>query len=130
MNDGDEPVWTSAVASSGPWTFHLNVSVTASCTGCGIIPLDERTGLMPHFDSTEQAREELLRDHGWHYVTWPAQDTEAAALLCPECADGRSAAQAWPDRLDGHQSQELPANAAVAPAGRAGGSGRGLPWRG
>jgi hypothetical protein len=49
------------------------------------VPLDEDSGLTPHFDGTGQAREELPRDWGWHLTarTGLADDDE---LLCPACA--------------------------------------------
>ena len=41
----------------GPWTFRT--CVTAACTRCGVIPLDEDTGLTPHFSNPLQAIDEL-----------------------------------------------------------------------
>jgi hypothetical protein len=59
--------------------------VTASCTRCGTTPLDEDTGLTPHFAGIGQAAQELAQDWGWHYTArsnWPDGDE----LLCPACA--------------------------------------------
>jgi hypothetical protein len=58
---GDEPPSDSnVVTQTGPWT--VLSCVTASCTRCGKVPLDEDTALTPHFTDIAQAREELPRD--------------------------------------------------------------------
>jgi hypothetical protein len=59
--------------------------VTAACSRCGTVPLDDDTEIAPHFASTGQAREELTRDWGRRCNTrsnWPKDDE----LLCPACA--------------------------------------------
>ena len=84
----------------GPWTFRT--CVTASCR-CGAAPLDEDTGLTPHFTSPGQAAEELVRDWGWLLLARPGQWAE---LVCPPCRD-----QLRADR-------SLPANARVFPPTR------------
>lgn len=71
-------------AGTGPWTVHL--CVTAACTGCGGAPVDEDTGLAPHFASPDQAVEELTQEWGWHYIAFPAPLGLGEALLCPVCA--------------------------------------------
>jgi len=81
---GDElPADSNVVTQTGPWT--VLSCVTAACTRCGKVPLDEDTGLTPHFTDTAQAREELPRDWGWIITprsNWPKDDE----LLCPGCA--------------------------------------------
>jgi hypothetical protein len=79
MTDTSPP----GAARSGPWTVHI--CVTAACTRCGHVPVDEDTGLTPHFASPEQARQELPRDWGWHVTARPALADEDE-LLCPACA--------------------------------------------
>jgi hypothetical protein len=72
----------SVVTVTGPWT--VRSCVTAACTGCGAVPLDEDTSTTPHFDDTSQAAQELAQNWGWHHQrgTWPKDDV----LLCPVCA--------------------------------------------
>jgi len=79
------PGESTGAARLGPWTFHT--CVTAACTRCEIIPLDEDTGLTPHFDSAFQAADELVRDWGWHVITGADQREE---LLCPPCTAAAS----------------------------------------
>ena len=96
------PPAREVIAVAGPWT--VLSCVTAACTGCGTVPLDEDTSTTPHFASTAQAAQELAQNWGWHHKRgeWPKDDE----LLCPRCA-------------------ALPANARVAPHGKEAG-----PWRG
>lgn len=70
-------------ARTGPWT--LRCCVTAACTRCGAIPLEEGTGLTPHFATPAQVRQELARNWGWRAAVRSvlADDDE---LLCPACA--------------------------------------------
>jgi hypothetical protein len=122
------PPGEPAGPARGPWT--LRFCVTAACTRCGAVPLDEDSRLTPHFDSTGHAREELTRDWGWRLTARPgwADDDE---LLCPTCgsssgdagnpspptpdAGGQEPGTApWWER-PGHPSSELPANASVPP---------------
>lgn len=72
----------SVVTVTGPWT--VRSCVTAACTGCGAVPLDEDTSTTPHFADTSQAAQELAQNWGWHHQrgTWPKDDV----LLCPACA--------------------------------------------
>jgi hypothetical protein len=72
----------SVVTVVGPWT--VRSCVTAACTGCGALPLDEDTSTTPHFADTSQAAQELAQNWGWHHErgTWPKDDV----LLCPACA--------------------------------------------
>jgi hypothetical protein len=124
MTDATPP----GAARIGPWT--LRYCVTAACTQCGAAPLDEDTGLTPHFDSAGQAREELPRDWGWHLTArsaW-ADDDE---LLCPACAVAGDAGNPPPPDPDPDGDREpeprpwwedpaqprpaLPPNAAVFP---------------
>ena len=70
-------------AGTGPWTVHL--CVTAACTGCGGVPVDEDTGLAPHFASYEQAIEELTQEWGWSFAAFPARLGLGEELLCPGC---------------------------------------------
>lgn len=109
-------------ARSGRWALHC--CVTAACTRCGTVPLDEATGLTPHFSNPAQARVELSRDWGWHLTTRSgfADDDE---LLCPPCASAanpvRRAGTAPRGQETGHQPDlGLPANARVFPAPREG----------
>jgi hypothetical protein len=126
--DGDPAV----TACIGPWTVH--VCVTASCTRCGAVPLDEDTALTPHFASPQQARGELTRDWGWHLATARAGWADDDELLCPPCAaaadcDGKPrlpapdpdggqepGAVSWWEALEGRVGglrREPPANARV-----------------
>jgi hypothetical protein len=80
---GELPADSNVVTRTGPWT--VLSCATACCSRCGAVPLDEDTGLTPHFASTAQAREELPRDWGWTCTprsSWPKDDE----LLCPDCA--------------------------------------------
>lgn len=72
----------SVVTVAGPWT--VRSCVTAACTGCGAVPLNEDTSTTPHFADTGQAAQELDQNWGWHHKrgTWPKDDI----LLCPRCA--------------------------------------------
>src|SRR6185437_5677713 len=70
-------------ANIGPWTVHL--CVTASCTGCGGVPVDEDTGLAPHFASPDQAVEELTQEWGWWFAACPTPLATGEELLCPGC---------------------------------------------
>jgi hypothetical protein len=122
----DEPAGTARL---GPWTFRT--CVTAVCTRCGAAPLDEDTGIAPHFTSAAQAADELARDWGWRVTTRAGQWDQ---LLCPACslaggdsrpqapaaADGQGPGTA-PRRGDPGQAPHpaLPTNARVPPtAGR------------
>lgn len=81
--DGQPPADSNVVTQTGPWT--VLSCVTAVCSWCGTVPLDEDTGLTPHFADIAQAREELPLNWGWTVVPgrdWPKDDE----LLCPECA--------------------------------------------
>jgi hypothetical protein len=69
---------------TGPWTVHL--CVTAACTGCGGVPLDEDTGITPHFAGPDQAVEELTQEWGWYFTAFPARLGRGEELLCPGCA--------------------------------------------
>jgi hypothetical protein len=81
-HDGDNRPGDPAVtARLGPWSFRT--CVTAACTRCAAVPLDEDTGIAPHFASVPQAADELARDWGWEVVTRSGQWHE---LLCPACA--------------------------------------------
>jgi hypothetical protein len=118
------------IARIGPWTV-LNC-ITASCTRCGAVPLDEDTGLTPHFRSSRQAAEELGQEWGWRCTarsTWPENDE----LLCPACAqagedpgkpavtaDNGHAPDTAPGRAGNGQAPHpgLPVNARVSPAVR------------
>jgi hypothetical protein len=72
----------SVVTVTGPWT--VRSCVTAACTNCGAVPLDEDTSTTPHFADISQAAQELAQNWGWHHQrgTWPKDDV----LLCPACA--------------------------------------------
>ena len=72
----------SVVTVAGPWT--VRSCVTAACTNCGAVPLDEDTSTTPHFADTCQAAQELAQNWGWSHQrgTWPKDD----GLLCPACA--------------------------------------------
>jgi hypothetical protein len=72
----------SVVTVTGPWT--VRSCVTAACTRCGAVPLDEDTSTTPHFADTGQAAQELAQNWGWQHQrgTWPKDDV----LLCPPCA--------------------------------------------
>jgi hypothetical protein len=72
----------SVVSVTGPWT--VRSCVTAACTNCGAVPLDEDTSTTPHFTDTGQAAQELAQNWGWSHKrgTWPKDDE----LLCPRCA--------------------------------------------
>jgi hypothetical protein len=82
VTSAEPPGGPGAVARLGPWTFRT--CVTAACTRCGAAPLDDGTGLTPHFASPGQAAGELVRDWGWLLVARPGQWDE---LLCPPCCD-------------------------------------------
>jgi hypothetical protein len=71
----------SVVTVTGPWT--VRSCVTAACTNCGTVPLDEDTSTTPHFADTGQAAQELAQNRGWtcQRGTWPKDDK----LLCPAC---------------------------------------------
>jgi hypothetical protein len=97
MTGTDPPDEPGTVARLGPWTFRT--CVTAACTRCGAAPLDDDTGLTPHFDSPGQAAVELVRDWGWYLFARPGQWDE---LICPPC---------WNEL----RSARLPANARVHP---------------
>jgi hypothetical protein len=70
------------ITVTGPWT--VRSCVTAACTSCGAVPLDEDTSTTPHFADTSQAAQELAQNWGWHHQRgiWPKDDV----LLCPRCA--------------------------------------------
>ena len=70
-------------ADIGPWMVHL--CVTAACTRCGGVPVDEDTGLAPHFASPDQAVGELTQEWGWYFAAFPARLGIAEELLCPGC---------------------------------------------
>ena len=53
MTDREPPADSNVVTQTGPWT--VLSCVTAACTRCGKVPLDEDTGLTPHFTDTAQA---------------------------------------------------------------------------
>ena len=125
MTDATPP----GAARSGPWT--LRCCVTAACTRCGAVPLDEDSGLTPHFDSPGQARGELPRDWGWRLTARsPCPDDDE--LLCPACAaadDGGEPRPPAPGTADdpepdtapwwertGQATRQLPPNAAIRPA--------------
>lgn len=83
MTCDEAPADSNVVTQSGPWT--VLSCVTAACSRCGTVPLDEDTKLTPHFTDIDQAQGELTRDWGWTCVprsNWPKDD----ALLCPACA--------------------------------------------
>jgi hypothetical protein len=101
MTGTGTPGEAPGTARLGPWTFRT--CVTAACTRCGAAPLDEDTGLTPHFTSPGQAAEELVRDWGWLLFARPGQWDE---LVCPPCRD----------QLRAHLA--LPANARVIPPAR------------
>ena len=65
------------------WTVHL--CVTAARTGCGSVPVDEDTGLAPHFATPDQAAEELTPEWGWRFAAFPARLGVGEELLCPGC---------------------------------------------
>ena len=101
----------------GPWTFRI--CVTAACTHCGLIPLDDDTGLTPHFSDPRQAIDELTEDWGWQWTARspsPAEDE----LLCPHCQaadpapDSDGGERAWWE-APGQPRPAMPPNAAVAP---------------
>jgi hypothetical protein len=76
------PPAREVIAVAGPWTVLSCVS--AACTDCGAVPLDEDTGMTPHFASTSQAAQELAENWGWrHNRGERPKDDE---LLCPRCA--------------------------------------------
>jgi hypothetical protein len=108
------PPDTPGPARTGPWTLHC--CVTAACTRCGAVPLDEDTGLTPHFDSVRQACEELPRDWDWHLTTRTSINDDE--LLCPPCAAGDITRQpdAAQPRQEAGQAPELPANTRILPA--------------
>jgi hypothetical protein len=110
----------------GPWTVHL--CVTAACTRCGAVPLDDDTGLTPHFTSADQAMEELTQEWGWYFT---ARLGQAEELMCPLCAAKAGKVPAWPAAPEAASGQQpgtaprwerpgqqcgLPANTAVPPA--------------
>ena len=72
----------SVVTVTGPWK--VRSCVTAACTNCGAVPLDEDTSTTPHFADISQAAQELVPNWGWSHKrgTWPKDDE----LLCPACA--------------------------------------------
>jgi hypothetical protein len=96
------PAAPEVIAVAGPWT--VLSCVTAACTACGTVPLDEDTGTTVHFTSISQAAQELVQKRGWRHEhgEWPKDDQ----LLCPRCA-------------------ALPTNARVAPPRRKAGRWRG-----
>lgn len=123
MNEENSP---PGPARTGPWT--LRCCVTAVCTRCGAIPLEEGTGLAPHFATPAQARQELARNWGWRAAvrSVPADDDE---LLCPACAaadagnhppnvgargDQGPGTEPWWE-VPRQPSRELPGNAAAEP---------------
>ncbi len=77
------PATTPLGTCTGPWTVHL--CVTASCAGCGSVPVDEDTGLAPHFASRDQAVDELTQEWGWWFTAFPARLGVGEELLCPGC---------------------------------------------
>ena len=91
MTGNSPPDDPRSAARLGPWT--VRTCVTAACTRCGAGPLDEDTGLTPHFASPGQAAEELVRDWGWFLFSRPGQWDE---LLCPPCWKELSADRALP----------------------------------
>ena len=85
-NPDELPFGREVITVAGPWT--VQSCVTAACTGCGVLPLDEDTSMTPHFASTSQAAEELTQNWGWTHKQrsgWPKDDQ----LLCPGCAAPR-----------------------------------------
>lgn len=106
-------------ARTGPWAFRC--CVTAACTRCGTVPLDEDTGLTPHFGSVSQACAELPRDWGWHLT--PQASLADDELLCPPCAAaGNGTRRPGADPHGQETGQQpgpgMPANARVIPAAR------------
>jgi hypothetical protein len=113
----------------GPWT--VRTCVTAACTRCSAVPLDEDSGLTPHFASPEQARTEMISDWGWRVTVYSGWTDDE--LLCPPCAAAKGNPGSPPPAdpgPDGEQEPglpawwedpaqprpELPPNAAVFPA--------------
>jgi hypothetical protein len=86
------PPGQEVIAVAGPWT--VLSCVTAACAGCGTVPLDEDTGMTPHFAGTSQAAQELAQNWGWHHNRgdWPKDDE----LLCPACAAPAASARTAP----------------------------------
>ena len=130
MTGTSPPGEPAPIARLGPWAFRT--CVTGACTRCGTAPLDEDTGIAPHFASVAQAADELTRDWGWHVTTRAGQWDE---LLCPACAkadggahlkapavgDGSGHAPGTaPRRAAAGQAPHpgLPANARIPPAAR------------
>jgi len=120
----------SGLPRFGPGTIRR--CVTAACTRCGAAPLDEDSGLTPHFDSAGQAREELPRDWGWHLSARSA-GADDEELLCPACATAAGNAGNPPPPDPGQEAAQepgplpwwenpaqprpaLPPNAAIRPA--------------
>ena len=116
--DPDGPLpGQEVIAVAGPWT--VLSCVTATCTNCGAVPLDEDTDMTPHFAGTGQAAHELAQNWGWshqHRSCWPKDDL----LLCPRCAalppstravltplgDARTCPRFSP--TDGHPAEDRP----------------------
>jgi hypothetical protein len=89
--------------------FAAVTCVTGACNRCHGIPENEDLGYAPHFDSPEQAREQLTdeNDYGWRITTGPDGLEE---LLCRECAAKDECARC------GHMPHTIPA--ARMPDGR------------
>jgi hypothetical protein len=88
--DGPLPPAREVITVTGPWT--VLSCVTAACSRCGAIPLDEDTSTTPHFASTSQAEQELTQNWGWSHERrscWPKDDL----LLCPACTRARDGAR-------------------------------------
>jgi hypothetical protein len=83
MTDASPPGDDGAICTFGPYT--IRCCVTAACTRCGSVPVDEDTGIAPHFDNPGQAAGELAGDWGWRF-TAPPGGREHHELLCPACA--------------------------------------------
>lgn len=91
--DGPLPPGRDVVTVAGPWT--VLSCVTAACANCGAVPLDEDTGMTPHFADTSQAAQELAQNWGWtceHRSEQPKDDL----LLCPRCAAPPASARTAP----------------------------------
>ncbi len=87
---GEEP---GEAAGRGQWITITCVTVT--CSRCGARP--DGGDFAPHFDTAQQAREQLPRDYGWRITPLEGGGEE---LLCGYCAGKDDC-----DRL-GHQAED------------------------
>jgi hypothetical protein len=94
---------TANAPADGTALFTVVTCVTATCSRCHATPESEDLGYTPHFDSPEQAREQLTDEedgYGWRIIPGPDGSQE---LLCQTCASKDQCA-----RL-GHDLHSIPA---------------------